>query len=287
MALLEQVWAHNVIKTLRLNETFLGAAQDMSSLVEYNKIHLPIQGNDPAVQLDTTYTSATAVSDKEVITETSKEITLHAYNTKQTVIRDLDLDSITYDKIALINGSHVDAIRETFLKYCARTYAPASNTNDTPVVPTKGAARTGSAVKKFSFEDIIVAATHFDERNYSTEGRSMIICPKHAEELRIENLPMYNQLMLSGTLFGFKVYFSNVLPKYNSGTGAKLNAGVTTNQTDASIFVHKRSIMYAKGSLKAFVSYNNPDLMGTGIAYRTRFTADRIFDKGLYAVYSK
>jgi hypothetical protein len=173
----------------------------------------------------------------------------------------------------------------------AYNIAPAVDTADTPVLATTGGNR-GDGTKALKYADVLKLRTRFNKLNLPVEGRVLVLCPEHEEDLLAEDVERYNRMMTSGTLAGFKVYVFNGTARYSlpvtgqsPAPAGKLTYGATTGQASSLAFV-KGEAMRAMGTIEGEPEKRWADYRGWLLGFQMRFVAQPFRNKGIASVYS-
>lgn len=230
MAQQREIWTGELVKAYREAPTFLKPIKDYSAKVADNKtIHLTAVGVDPAVLINnTTYPIATAGR-----TDADIAITLDKYDTENTSITDDELHALAYDKIRSVNESHVDALVEFTGDRSIHNLAPVSDSANTPVVTAVAATMT--------MTDIRSLKRRFDDQKFPKMGRTLVLCPRHVEELLATNETFQKQYSLDnkegkiGKLLGFDIYEYTTTPVYNGGTKQAFGTAPAGGDKESSI----------------------------------------------------
>lgn len=125
------------------DRTFLSRSVDMTAMVEYNKINLAEAGVAPDVLVDNTDFPVPTASRND----TALELPLHTFDTKNTVVRNVEEMETAYAKMESVVRQHRNTLQAKTAAYAANSWAPTKAADLTPVKPTAG-------VGKISFEDI-------------------------------------------------------------------------------------------------------------------------------------
>lgn len=277
---LAQVWTDVLMGKYREDGSILNEFTSFDHLVKFNSINMSEVGADPEVVMNAqTYPlTLSQRSDKGV------QISLNTFDTKPTLVTNVEELETNYDKAASILKQHSDSIVNKMIKSALYNIAPSSHSSKTPVLSTTGQVNSDSN-KKMTYADILRMRTAFNKLNIPQEGRVMVLCPIHEEDLLAEDADRYNQMMITGQVAGFKVYVSNSNPYYST-SGAKSDYEVTNTQP-ASIFFAKGEVMRAIGDIACKPEERWADYRGYAIGAQARFAALPIRDLGIGAIWSK
>ena len=284
MAIEKQIWTDKIMEGYIPDNSFLSRSVDMSPLVEYNKINLGEAGIDPEVLIDNvSYPIAT-----ESRTDTPLELPLHTFDTKNTVVRNLEKKELSYDKVESVVRGHRNALRTKTSTYAAHNWCPTKNGDLTPVMETSGA-NNKAGLKAASFEDFLAMRAKF--RSFEIDPSSVVVVlnPIHEADLMAEDMKLYREVLAKGDLFGMALFSSGCLPWFDTTTKQRKAFGAAldnSKDTQASLIYCDKEVMRAIGATEVFAKYNDPEQRGDVIGYQQRFTALPIRNKYIGAIYS-
>lgn len=278
--MLKEIFAAIILALFYPDGSWLNELTSMDHMVEHNKINLSQVGADPEVVKD----NATWPLTPTTRTDSGIEIPLATFDTKPTHVSNVEEMETSYDKCQSVVMQHAAALRTKAMLSAAYNIAPSSNSSDHPVIATSGSNR-GDGNKALKYTDILKLRTAFNKANYPMEGRVLVLCPEHEEDLLAEDVERYNRMMTTGTLAGFKVYVSNHGVQYNT-SGAKQDYG-TTNAQPSSIAFCKSEVLRAMGTIDGEPEKRWADYRGWLLGFQMRFVAMPFRSKGIAAIYSK
>ena len=253
-----EVWTGELVKRLNagLQATFLNGIPDYSANVNNEVIHLVDVGGDPDVLVNNT-TYPIPVQD---LTDGDIAIGLDKFQTKATRVTDDELYAISYDKFGSVVDRHREAIVTVKYKKFAHALAPYSHTAKTPVIQTSGETDTASGRKKITPKDIIALKRAFDNMEVPEDGRVLVLCPDHVNDLLEQDQSFKEQYYnyTSGKLmnmYGFEVYTFVNAPYFNKN-GVKLAYNATPTATDhkGSFAFYRPRMFRAQGTTKMYYS---------------------------------
>ena len=279
----KELWTDILLEQFYPDNSFLTEARDMSALVENNTINLAEAGASPDVLIDNT-SYPIAVSSR---TDTPHALPLKTLDTTSTVLRNVEAMELAYDKMNSIIYGHRQELFKTACKLGAWNFAPLSDSANTPVIAATGAIKNGK--RQLLFDDVMQLMVKFNNLDFPTDGRILVLNPQHESDLIMQDLLLYKAAIVSGTLFGFKLYRTSVTPVYNGSTGVKAAFGaVAAPTTDciSSFSFHKDEVMRAIGSVDMFAKYKDPDNKGDVVNFQMRFAALALRNKAIAAIYS-
>ena len=201
-----EIWTGELVKKLRagITATWLDGIPDYSDKAENDIIHLIDVGGDPDVLINnTTYPIPIQdLDDKDIA------INLDKYQTKATRVKDDELYACSYDKIESHKERHGDSILVNKFKKAIHALAPQRHTLLTPVILTTGENDNGR--RRITIKDIIALKDKFDKMEVPTEGRRLVLCTDHVNDLLLVDQKFKDQYYnyTSGkiaNLYGFEV----------------------------------------------------------------------------------
>ena len=262
---------------------FLSRSMDMTEFVEYNKLHLAEAGVDPDVLMDNdTYPVPT--SQREDI---PKELLLHTFDTKNTVVRNIEEKESAYAKMESVIRSHRNALIKRISSFAAHNWCPVQNGNFTPVIKSNGGVNS-FGVKKVSFEDFLDMEAKFRALDVDMGTLVAVLNAVHLADLRKEDIKLYKEVMSSGKLFSFTLFTFSGLPYFDTATGKKKAYGSApgVDDTQATLVYSDKEVMRAMGDTEVFAKYKDPEQRGDVVGFQQRFTAYSIRNKYIGAIYS-
>jgi hypothetical protein len=220
-------------------------------------IHFVQIGGDPNVLVNNTSYPIAVQS----LPDGDKAISLDKYQTEATCITDDELYAISYDKMGSVIERHRDKVNETKYARALHALAPNGNETNTPVILTTGANSSAGTHKMITRTDIIALKSRFDTQKIPIEGRVLVLCPAHVNDLLDSDQKFADQYYnyTSGkisNLYGFEVYEYADCPHYTVATRAKLAYGAVpgTGARQASVAFYAPRMMRATGSTKVYLS---------------------------------
>jgi len=279
----KEIWTDILLEGFYPSSNFLSEARDMSELVEFNTINLAEAGAGPSVLIDNSSYPITVTSR----TDLPKTLPLKTLDTTSTVVRNIEKKESSYDKMSSVIYGHKQELLRTACKLAAWNYAPASDATLTPVIAATGALTNG--YRKMLFDDLLTLIVRLNNADVPEDGRILVLNPRHEADLIAQDLALYKSAIVSGTLFGMKLYRTSATPIYNATNGAKCAFGaaaVPASDTFSSFFFQKDEVMKAMGDTEMFVKYNDPDNKGDVLNFQMRFVALSLRAKGFGAIYS-
>lgn len=267
-----EVWTGELVKQLRggMTASWLDGVSDYSAAVNNEVVHLVDVGGDPDVLINnTTYPiAAQELEDGDIA------LGLDKFQTKKTAVSDDQLFAISYDKMGSVIERHGDAITIAKFKKAAHALAPNSNTAKTPVVPTSGEDDNGR--KKCTRKDIIALKRKLDALQIPTEGRRLVLCSDHVNDLLEDDQKFRDQYYnyTSGkiaNMYGFEVYeFENCPYFTKEGTKVPFKNSPSGTDHQASFCFYTKRVFRAQGSTKMYYrdAQTNPDYQQNEVNFR-------------------
>jgi hypothetical protein len=258
-----EVWTGEQIKAFRTSVEQMGWLNRITAYdswvrpgigTENDVIHLISLGVDPDVLINNT----TYPIDKQSIIDTDVPFSLDKYQTKATVITDDELYAITYDKISSTIERHTLAVNNTKYLKAIHALAPAADTAKTPVIATTGDTVAGR--RRMTRLDIIALKKRFDMLNVPLDGRILVLCPDHVEDMLSQYQVFSDQYYNYGSgkvvnLYGFEIYEYTGCP-YFTPAGAKAAWNIVpTTELQASVAFYAPRMLRATGRT---VTYPTP-----------------------------
>lgn len=253
-----EVWTGELVKKLNagMQATFLYGIPDYSTNVNNEVIHLVDVGGDPDVLVNNT-TYPIPIQD---LADGDIAIGLDKFQTKATRVTDDELYAISYDKFGSVVERHRESIVTVKYKKFAHALAPYSHTSKTPVIQTSGETDSVSGRKKITPKDIIALKRAFDNMEVPEEGRRLVLCPDHVNDLLEQDQSFKDKYYNYTTgkllnMYGFEIYTFVNAPYFNKN-GVKLayNAVPTATDHKGSFAFYVPRMFRAQGSTKMYYS---------------------------------
>lgn len=262
---LTEVWTGELIKKLRAGDkaTFLDGLPDYSQYAENDVIHMVDVGGDPDVLVNNT----TYPIDVQKLEDGDAVFKLDKFQTKATPITDDELYALSYDKMASVKERHGEAILEKKYAKAIHALAPDSTAEKTPVLKTTGEVEGGTTTgrRMLRRQDIIALKKEFDKMEVPTEGRRLVLCADHVNDLLLQDQKFADQYYNYTTgkianLYGFEVYEFVNNPVYKTnGTKVKFGTKASANEYQASVAYYAKNTFKATGNTKMYYSEAKTD----------------------------
>ena len=222
MPIEKQIWIAMLMEGFYPDRTFLTRSVDMTPMVEYNKINLAEAGVAPDVLIDNTDYPVETMSRPD----TPLDLPLHTFDTKNTVVRNVEEMETAYSKMESVVRQHRNTLQSKTAAYAAHNWAPAKHAELTPAKETL-------APGKISFEDILKMDAWFRSQDIDPATLVAVLNPYHLADLQLEDMKLYKTMLESNRLFGFNVFTFSKLPYYKQADGTKVAFGTGDAEADA------------------------------------------------------
>lgn len=294
-----EVWLNRVIQNLTTQNVapWLDGIPELDTQVaemgsgeasELNVIHIPRTNFNPNVLINnTTYPIALqAYTDDEVV------VALDKFQTEVTTLSDDKIIGASYNVIDPATNGHVRAINTKKFKKAIHALAPASHTASTPVLVATGTAING--VPTLQYDDLVALKDALDQDEVSHEGRRLVLCTRHWNDLLRDRknfgdkLVNYNTGMPAPVIAGFELYQYNGNPLFTSA-GVKKAFGAVKGATDreASVVFWTGGVAKKTGMTKQYFRPANlsPTTQSNELNYRHYFIVVPFQAKAVGAIY--
>lgn len=269
-----EVWTGELVKRLNagLQATFLNGIPDYSAKVNNEVIHMVDVGADPEVMVNNTAYPIPIQN----LEDGDIALGLDKFQTKATRVTDDQLYAISYDKFASDVQRHGDAITTVKYKKAAHALAPYSHTAKTPVIQTSGEKDTATGRNKLTVKNIIALKRAFDNMEAPEDGRVLVLCPDHVNDL-LELDQSFRDKYYNYTtgklmnMYGFEIHTFINAPYFNKN-GVKLDYTAVPTATDhkGSFAFYRPRMFRAQGSTKMYYSeaVTNPQTQENLVNFR-------------------
>lgn len=260
--LYSELWTGETIKAFRNSVASLGWLTKISSfdskVAENNTIHFVDLGGDPTVLVN----NSTYPIGVENLDDADKAIGLDKYQTVASRVTDDEVQGLSYDKKSTVIERHREVVDNDKYARALHALAPSQNTDKTPVLTTTGA-NVGNR-KRLVVADLIALKEKYDTQKIPTQGRILVLCPEHVNDLLLEDKTFaqrYNSTT-SGAIsnqYGFEIYEYVDAPVFNVSTLVKKVFGSAAAATDrnASVAYYAPRMMKATGKTKVYLDEPN------------------------------
>lgn len=284
----KQVWVSQLLQRLYPDTSFLNYVRDFSALVDNDKINLADCGVDPAVLVNNT-TYPIAVNPRA---DTPLEITLDLLETENTLVRRPEVIEYAYDQLESVLMGHRNSLRAKAGVRAAHAYSPTGDTANTPVIDTTGA-DDGEGNKRLTIPNILKLKRRYDDMLYPFDGRFLVLCPRHIEDLILEDTKAFKDItdLQAGQpkrFAGFSILQTTQTATYNRTTGLKKPLGAVTAPSDgfSSFAFFSDEVMKADGPAHMYARTDDPEQRATIVGFDKRFVAVPLRNRGIGAIVS-
>jgi hypothetical protein len=284
----KQVWTDQIMKNYYPEASFLSYVRDFSALAENDIINMADCGFDPDVLVNNT-TYPIAITERD---DTPLSFELDLFETENTLVRHPEAVEYSFDKMESVIYGHRMKLRASSSTKAAHAYAPESNSDNTPVIPTTGE-DNGDGKKRIRVEDILLLKRKFDLLDVPQDKRFLVLDPHHTEDLILHDLKSFKDIteIVNGKpkrFAGFNILEYTKNPKYNVTNLVKQPFGQidNTNTTFSSFAFSSDEVMKADGTVKMYERSNDPELRGTVVGFDKRFIGLPIRNKAIGSIVS-
>ncbi len=264
----KEVWTGEVIKALSTAEkaTFLDGITPYDRYVsavgdEAQAIHLVYMGVEPEVLINnTTYPIPLQVLDQEDVV-----IQLDKFQTKVTPVTDDELYALSFEKIATVKDKHASAIAKSKIAKAIHALAPSGDTEKMPVIVTTGA-DDGTGRRKLVWADLLTFKRKLDKLQVAAEGRRLVLCNDHLNDLLESDEKFKDQFYSSATgqlynRYGFEFHNYINMPYFTVATKTKKSFASVPGVGDrqATVFFSLERAAKAQGWTKMYFSEAKSD----------------------------
>lgn len=267
-----EVWLPMVKENFYPSNSFLSAAQDLSSLVNNDKINFAEAGADPNVLKNNT----TYPINVNVAGDTPKAIELDYYDTDSSLVRNAVAVELSYDQRMLYANKHKKALLKKLGMDAAFAYAPTQHdTNNFNTVLEAGSSLIDAII------DLQKAYNDYDDDG---TGRNLVLCPAHMAQIAKEDKVLYKSIMAeAGAMYyGFKIFTYSKTPIYIISTKTKAAMGVAFvegTHKNASFSFLSSEVMKAQGTFEMFSSIKDPNQKGDIFNFQMRALVSSLRNK--------
>lgn len=288
--LFKEVWIDALLDNFYPASSFMARVKDLTEFVEYDKINLAEVGADPDVLINNS-TYPIDIADR---TDNPLELVLDTYDTKNTRVRSAEAIELNYNKVLSVTNQHQKALQNKQAQKALHAYAPASHAVKTPVLVASGG-DNGLGFKRLKIADIIALKKAFDDQDFPAEGRVLVLTPQHMADLLIEDKDLFKSYANTavGTIpviYGFEVFSSTLVPRFNKTTGVKVAFAAAAANTDvlASVAFIGSEVMKCQGTYDMFHKPKeiNPEERADIIGFQGRYLALPLRAACVAAIYS-
>ena len=245
----KEVWIKQLKERFYPESSFLNYVKDFSPLVDNDALNLAEAGIDPKVLINNTTYPINVVQR----VDTPIRIELDLFETENTLVRRPEAIEYAYDQLESVIMGHRNTLKSTTGAKAAHAYAPDSDTPDTPIIQTSGAAFNGR--KRLMVEDILYLKERFDNADIPPEKRILVLHPSHLTDLILFDVKAFKSItdFVNGKpnrLAGFGVLEFSKMAYYDSSLNKKaFNSAPVAGDTFSSFAFQGDEVMKADGSV--------------------------------------
>lgn len=286
--LAKQIWISQLMENFYPDTSFLRYVKDFSNLVENDMINMAEAGVDPVVMINNTTYPITVVQR----IDTPLPVELDKFETENTLVRRPEVIEYAYDQLESVIMGHRNVLRTKTGQKAAHAFAPQQDTAFSPVLATTGA-NDGEGNKRLTIEDVLRLKRRFDDVDYPTDKRFLVLAPRHLEDLILLDTKSFKDItdFANGEpkrFAGFNILSFSKNPAYNRTTMQKKAFGSAGASTDGfcSFAFYGEEVMKADGEVYMYATIDDPKERGTIVGFDKRFIAVPIRNKGVGAIVS-
>lgn len=259
--ILKEIWTGEMIKAFREpkeNKGWYDRIRSFDQYVDNDVIHFTELGGDPDVLVNNT----TYPLDIQTLADTDKPVSLDKFDTTATPVTDDELHATSYDKMGSVLERHREALEAKVLEKAIHAIAPDGNTAEAPVLKAESS--------MFQPQDILALKRQFDAWKVPREGRILVLCSDHVNDLLSSNAAaqfkeQYNINQTEGRvarLYGFDIYEYGSTPYYTKTALKEVDLTTEINadtHRQASVAFYAGRMMKANGSVQFYASEADKD----------------------------
>jgi len=287
MALNREVWISQILENFYPDDSFLNKTLNFSEHVDNNKIHVPSAGIDPKVLINnTTYPISVVGRDDE-----NHAISLHKFETENTLVRRPDVIEYSYDKLESVIRQHRSTLRKSVSMKAIHAFAPTEDGAKTPVIETSGDNIGGR--KRMVLDDILTLKERFDDAEIPIEERYLVLHPRHVSDLLRQDIKLFKDIMniKDGEpmkFAGFGMFTFAHMPTYRGKSGElkKVAFDETATVKFSSVAFYAKEVMRADGEIHMYATVDDPKERATIVGFDKRFVALPMRNVGIGAIVS-
>lgn len=187
-------------------------------------------------------------------------------------------------------AGHQKSLQMQFSELAIYNWAPTQDSETTPVLKINdgNASKQGTGYVAMTYEKVLALSTRLDMMQVPKEGRILALHPYHATDLQLQDLEMFKTFFSTGSMFGFKIHVTSMVPKYNGTTGKKVEWDAPVRDTDAiaSTVWYRDAVCRAKSMEDMYYRLNDPEYRGDVLGFNMRGIALPITGKYLGAMFT-
>jgi len=194
-------------------------------------------------------------------------VTVKKYQTKATPVTDDEIFGLAFNKIQLVQESHLIKIEEEKNARAIHSICANANTGATPILLTTGDVVDGRRMLRKA--DVLTLRNSLNKLKHPRQGRRLVLCNDHINDLLNQDEKFQNQYYNRETgaiynMFNFELFEFNDAPIINTTAKTKTSYGavaVAGRDFEASVYFHTQRVVQAKGFTKAYASISSQDAL--------------------------
>lgn len=252
--------------------SWLIESTDLSEFVENNTINLSEAGADPAVRVNNT-SWPIPVAPR---TDTPHALPLDTLDTENVLVRNVEEMEMSFGKMESVLMGMRETLRTAQGKRASFFWAPDQDGSFTPVIKSTGT--TVSGRKLLKIKDIITLQGTYNDLDAPDEGRILKLSAQGMADLQAEDMDLFKSFIQQGQgfmLYGFKTYWSNQNPVYDSNEDKKA-IGAAPDPGDLKCLAQswvKTEVARCSGDTIMFATEKDPGQRGDIVGFQQRFLA--------------
>ena len=280
----KEIWLPELIEKFYPTDGFVSEARNLDAWTDNEYLNIAEAGVDPDVLVDNDVWPIGITRREDV----PHRVQMHRFDTVNTVhINSIEVEESAAKRASVIEG-HRKSLQMQYAKMAAQNWAPQQDSELTPVIKVDSG-DVSSVNKKYygmTYDQLLDLETRANMMNMPTEGRILLLHPYHAADLRKQDLEMYKSFFSGNMMFSFKIYITQLTPRYDGTTGKKLSLDAPVSKTDAisSTFYFRDQVGRAKGSFDMYYRLNDPEYRGDIVGFNMRGLALPLTNKYLGAI---
>lgn len=280
----KEIWLPGIIEHFIPETSFVNEARNLDAWTDNGFLNLQEAGVDPDVIVNNEVWPIPIVRREDV----PYRLEMKRFDTENTVhINAIEVEESAEKRQSVIEG-HRRSLQLKFARMAGYNWSPLKNTDTTPVnvVSTGTKSAINNTYRAMTYEQLLKLETQANMMDMPTEGRILLLHPWHAADLRNQDLEMYKSFFNGNMMFSFKIYITQMTPRYNGSTGERLAYDAPVNATDAisSIFYYRDAVGRAKSDFDMYYRLKDPEYRGDIVGFNMRGLALPITGKYLGAI---
>lgn len=282
----KEIWIPEIIEKFYPETSFVSDSRDFSMWTDNEYLNLQEAGIDPRVFIDNEVYPIPVVArgDKPY------KIPMKRFDTENTVhINAIEIEE-SAEKRRSVAAGHQKSLQMQFSELAIYNWTPKKDSETTPVIKINdgNASKQGTGYVAMTYEKVLALSTQLDMMLVPKEGRILALHPYHATDLQLQDLEMFKTFFSTGSMFGFKIHVTSMVPKYNGTTGEKVEWGAPVRDTDAiaSTVWYRDAVCRAKSMEDMYYRLNDPEYRGDVLGFNMRGIALPITGKYLGAMFT-